>query len=75
MIPLNKAHQKYIYAKIHIIKIGIFNHSGHCIVIFIIEVCIFVLKIASTSRGKKGISPSNTLKINTAFFIFYDLHS
>ncbi|MGZ1417687.1 hypothetical protein ACXO91_09465, partial [Lactobacillus delbrueckii subsp. bulgaricus] len=44
------------YAKIHIIKKGIFNHSDHCIVIFIIEVRIFILKIASTSRGKKGIS-------------------
>ncbi|WP_217270433.1 hypothetical protein, partial [Lactobacillus helveticus] len=69
LISLNKAYQKYIYAKIHIIKKGIFNHSDHCIVIFIIEVRIFVLKIASTSRGKKGISPSNTLKINTIFFI------
>ena len=45
-------------------KIGTLINNDHCIVISIIDIRIFVLKIASTNKGKKGTIPSNILKTN-----------
>jgi hypothetical protein len=60
-------YQKYRYNKIQISKIGILTHSSHCIVTFIIEVWIFVLKIVSESIGRKGINPNTISKLVVAF--------
>ena len=46
-------------------KIGTLINNDHCIVIFIIDTRIFVLKIASTNKGKKVTTPSIILKTNT----------
>ena len=51
-------------------KRGILTHSGHCIVTFIIEVWIFVLKIVSESIGRKGINPNTISKTSSSFFPF-----
>jgi hypothetical protein len=54
-------------------KIGTLINNDHCIAISIIDIRIFVLKIASTNKGKKGITPSNILKTNTNLFIILSL--
>lgn len=66
-------YQKYRYAEIHMTKIETLINNDHCIVIFMIDTRMFVLKIASTNKGKKGTTPSNILKTNTNFFIILSL--
>ena len=64
-------YQKYRYNNIQMSKRGILTHSGHCIVTFIIEVWIFVLKIVSESIGRKGINPNTISKTSSSFFIIH----
>lgn len=50
-------------------KIGTLINNDHCIVIFIIDTRIFVLKIASTNKGKKGTIPSNIIPLKTNYLL------
>ncbi len=71
LISLKIVYQKYRYNNIQMSKRGILTHSGHCIVTFIIEVWIFVLKIVSESIGRKGINPNTISKTSSSFFIIH----
>lgn len=71
LISLKIVYQKYRYNKIQISKIDTLTHSGHCIVTFIIEVWIVVLKIVSENIGRKGINPNTISKTSSSFFIIH----